>query len=83
MTDEFYVAVTEFNLSWEEIRRLSENSIRYSFLPEDEKARLLDVYRERISRFEKRFQARGLQDLTATDAPKRAFICTRYDICAR
>ena len=28
MTDEFYVAVREYNLSWQEIRQLSENSLK-------------------------------------------------------
>jgi adenosine deaminase CECR1 len=41
MTDEFYVAVREFNLSWTEIKLLSRNSISFAFLPEDVKNELL------------------------------------------
>lgn len=82
MTDEFYVAVREFNLSWDEIRLLSENSLKYSFLPENEKSELIETYRKRIERFEKRFRKGGLSGLKATDAPKRGFICDRYAICA-
>ena len=39
MTDEFYVAVTEFNLSWAEVKRLSENSLRYAFVDESVRER--------------------------------------------
>jgi len=82
MTDEFFVAVREFNLSWAEIKRLSENSLRYAFLPEDQKARLLATYHDRISQFERRMARHGLQGLDKAPSPKREFICRRYQICA-
>jgi adenosine deaminase CECR1 len=82
MTDEFFVAVHEFNLSWDEIQQLSENSLKYAFLPEDEKSQLIETYRQRIARFERRFKKSGISALKATNAPKRAFICNRYEICA-
>jgi len=82
MTDEFFVAVREFNLSWDEIQQLSENSLKYAFLPEEEKSQLIETYRQRTARFEKRFKKSGISALKASNAPKRAFICNRYDICA-
>ena len=80
MTDEFYVAVTEFDLSWGEVKRLSRNSLQYGFLPEAEKAKLLGDYDEQIARFERSIDKYGLSRLGPMPAT-RQFICSRYDLC--
>jgi len=83
MTDEFFVAVKEFNLSWAEIKQLSRNSISYSFLEEPEKTDLLSLYDKRITKFEnRRKSAPRLKIRGASPAPKRGFICRKYDICS-
>jgi adenosine deaminase CECR1 len=51
MTDEFFVAVNEFGLTWQEIIKLSENSIQYGFLSTTEKASLLDKYKSNMKAF--------------------------------
>lgn len=81
MTDEFYVAVREFNLSWDEVKLLSRNSLTYSFVEDDVKQQLLETYEDRISAFEARLAKRGLKALRNKNAPKRRFICTRYGLC--
>lgn len=81
MTDEFYVAVREFNLSWTEIKLLSRNSISFAFLPEDAKNELLTTYDKRIAGFERRISRKGVAALNKKSAPKRGFICTRYGLC--
>lgn len=81
ITDEFFVAVKEFNLSWAEVKRLSENSLKYAFLPEEEKVRLLDIYRDRIGKFERRMAREGLSGLNKAPSPKRGFVCRRYELC--
>jgi adenosine deaminase CECR1 len=81
MTDEFYVAVREFNLSWDEVKLLSRNSLKYSFVEDDVKTRLLATYEDRIGAFEARMAKRGLKALKNKSAPKRSFICTRYGVC--
>ncbi|MGY8796661.1 MAG: adenosine deaminase family protein, partial [Woeseiales bacterium] len=53
MTDEFFVAVKEFNLSWDEIKSLSQNSLQYAFVPDAAKRDLLDGYADRISKFDR------------------------------
>ena len=59
MSDEFYVAVKEFNLSWEEIVKLGRNSLHHSFLDEPTKQRLLADYDKRVAAFPYRpFNAR-------------------------
>ncbi len=83
MTDEFFVAVKEFNLSWAEVKLLSENSLQYAFVPPQIRDQLLATYRQRIGRFETRMNKRGLAGLAGKDAPKRGFICRRYELCAR
>lgn len=52
LTDEFYIAVTQFNLSWEELRMLAENAIAYSFLPAQEKQQHLAALKNKLDAFE-------------------------------
>ena len=80
MTDEFYVAATEFNLSWEEIKTLSRNSLEHAFVADDIKERLLREYDERIGRFERRMQDRGIGSLGPMPET-RGFVCGRYELC--
>jgi adenosine deaminase CECR1 len=51
MTDEYYIATKNFNLSWDEMLQMAQTSIKFSFLPESEKARLLDDYQTHIREF--------------------------------
>ncbi len=51
MTDEYFVAVREFNLSWSELVKLGRNSLRYSFVDEPTKQRLLTDYDKRVAAF--------------------------------
>jgi len=81
MTDEFFVAVTEFDLSWEEVKLLSRNSLRYSFLDEDTKARLMKEYDQRIARFTKQVERRGQAAVADVKAPRLGFICRQYQLC--
>ena len=83
MTDEFFVAVKEFNLSWPEIKQLSRNSISYSFLEEPEKTDLLNLFEKRITKFENRLKGQArVKLINVNSAPKRGFICRKYDICS-
>lgn len=81
MTDEFYVAVTEFNLSWDEVKLLSENSLRYAFVDESVRNELLKTYRSRVGKFERKASKSGPAGFSKQDAPRRDFICRRYEIC--
>jgi len=80
LTDEFFVAVREFNLSWDELVVLSRNSLRHAFAPESLKAELLSRYALRLAAFERR-----LADDPATALAARArshgFLCRRYALC--
>ncbi len=51
MTDEYYLAVRLFNLSWSELIRLGENSLHYSFVDPETKASLLEDYWKRVDDF--------------------------------
>jgi adenosine deaminase CECR1 len=57
MTDEWYEAVTRFNLSWEEVVELGRNSLKFAFVPEDLKAKLLEEYARDIAVFTARYGA--------------------------
>jgi adenosine deaminase CECR1 len=81
MTDEFYVAVREFNLSWAEVKLLSHNSLQYSFLDEPTKAELIKAWQQRMERFEAVAENQGTA-AASTGAPQyRSFICRQYEIC--
>ncbi len=81
LTDEFFVAVTEFDLTWAEIERLSRNSLRHSFLEAAEKAALLDDYSRRVANFVAAFQADGMAAFADRRPPRRGFVCRRYGLC--
>lgn len=81
MTDEFFVAVKEFNLSWEEIVKLGRNSLYYSFVDAPTKERLLAAYDKRVAAYAAEFQKRGWSSLDAAHPVSYGFICRRYQIC--
>ncbi len=51
MTDEYYTAVTSFNLSWDEVVALGRNSLAYSFVQPEVKAKLLADYDHAVAEF--------------------------------
>lgn len=80
MTDEFYVAVTEFDLSWEEVVSLSRNSLQYAFVAADVKQDLLDDFARKTDKFTRDVSRNGVANLGPMPETRR-FICSRYDIC--
>ena len=80
MTDEFFVAVTEFNLSWDEVKQLSRNSLAYAFVTPATRQELLENYELRIRRFERQIARSGI-DRLGPMPETRQFICTRYELC--
>ncbi len=82
MSDEFFVAVTEFDLSWEEIKQLSRNSLRYAFVEEPLKTELLGHWENRIQLFEQRFRRKGTEMLENARPQYRGFLCRNYSACA-
>jgi adenosine deaminase CECR1 len=80
LTDEFFVAVREFNLSWEELELLSMNSLSHAFLPETERRKLIDDLRQRQAAFTTRI-ARDSASALAADAVSYGFTCRRYALC--
>jgi len=80
MTDEFFVAVTEFNLSWDEVKQLSRNSLAHAFVTPDLKQELLAKYDSDISRFERQMSRSGIAKLGPMPET-RSFICKRYELC--
>ena len=72
MTDEYYVAVKNFNLSWEEIVQLGRNSLEYSFVQADQKQRLLDAYNQTVKAFEEKYSGDWkalIENVNATGSP--------------
>ena len=59
MTDEYYTAVMTFNLSWDELVQLGRNSLTYSFVQPDVKARLLADYEREVAAFAAKYLPAG------------------------
>ena len=55
LTDEYYTAVTTYNLSWAELVELGRNSLAYSFAQPEVKAQLLADYEREVRAFEAKF----------------------------
>lgn len=81
ITDEFFVAVKEYNLSWSELQTLSRNSLKYGFMEDKIKGELLETYTKRIEQFETRFEKRGMDSLSKTRPRSHGFICRFYGLC--
>ncbi|MBQ4832919.1 adenosine deaminase [Pseudoalteromonas sp. MMG010] len=64
LTDEFFIAVKSFNLSWQEVMLLSENSLSYSFLAAEQKQQLLNQFNNNMAQFSQRFKKQGEKSLT-------------------
>jgi len=52
LTDEYYTAVTTFNLSWPEVVQLGRDSLEHAFVQPEVKTKLLDAYAARVAAFE-------------------------------
>jgi adenosine deaminase CECR1 len=65
MTDEYFVAVSRFNLSWKEMVVLGENSLVHSFLDASIKAQLLNSYREDVAAFQGRLEKEGWKSIAS------------------
>jgi adenosine deaminase CECR1 len=55
LTDEYYTAVTTYNLSWDELIQLGRNSLTYSFVQADVKVKLLADYEGAVAAFAAKF----------------------------
>jgi adenosine deaminase CECR1 len=82
LTDEYFVAVREFNLSWEEVEQLGRRSLQFSFLDEPTKQRLITDYDRRVAAFEERFRSRGISALRELKPVSYGFTCRHYRLCA-
>lgn len=81
LSDEYFVAVKEFNLSWEELVQLGRNSLRYSFLDEPTKQKLLAAYEKRVQGFAQQFQSKGWPALAGVKPVSYSFLCKHYQVC--
>ena len=64
-TDEVFVAVQRFNLSWAEILKTAYNSYEFSFAEESLKRELVDSFKRDMDIFEKQFSESNWQTVLA------------------
>ena len=55
MTDEYYTAMTTFNLSWSELTQLARYSLQHAFVEAPVKEELLKGYEDRLNAFTNRY----------------------------
>lgn len=55
LTDEYYSAVSTFNLRWSEVKRITENSFKFSFADEELKTNLLKSFNLAAQEFEQKY----------------------------
>lgn len=58
LTDDYFLAVKHFDLTWDEVVRLGRDSLNHAFVDEREKARLLTSFDAAVAQFEQRMQSR-------------------------
>ena len=80
LTDEFFVAVKHFDLTWPEVVDLSRNSLAHALADEPTRRRLLDDFERKIEAFERTMTNGGLAKVPPLPET-RGFICARYIIC--
>jgi adenosine deaminase CECR1 len=81
LTDEYFVAVKEFNLSWSEVVQLGRNSLKHSFVDEPAKQKLLEAYEKRVAAFAAGFQKKSWGSLAGIKPVSYSFICSHYKVC--
>jgi len=55
LTDEYYAAVTTFNLTWEEVIKLGENSLSHAFADPGTRANLIKNFLRALGDFERSY----------------------------
>jgi adenosine deaminase CECR1 len=80
MTDEYFVAVKNFNLSWDELTQLGMNSLEYSFAQLNEKQRMIDSYTAALQRFENRYSGDWKSVVTAVNATGSPYAAREFGI---
>lgn len=85
LTDEFFVAVKEFNLTWQEIKALTINSIQFSFLQEEIKSSIRADLEAALSAFEVSRSGYLRSDSVGVNMNRaiqtRHFMCANYAVC--
>jgi adenosine deaminase CECR1 len=81
MTDEYFVAVREFNLSWGEMVQLGRNSLSHAFVDDATKAKLLADYEKRVVAFADKFRKNGWASLKGVKPVSYTFLCKHYKLC--
>jgi adenosine deaminase CECR1 len=70
ITDEYFTAVTHFNLTWSEIVQMGRDSLQYSFAEQAVKARMLKDYGEAVARFESKYGSSHWADRLSAVKPE-------------
>jgi adenosine deaminase CECR1 len=80
MTDEYFVAVKNFNLSWAELIQLGRNSLEYSFAQPSEKQRMIDFYAAAVQRFETRYSGDWRSTMASVNATGSPYAAREFGI---
>jgi adenosine deaminase CECR1 len=70
LTDEYFTAVTTYNLTWDEIVQIGRNSLQYSFVEPAVKERLLAEYERAVQNFERKYKVEDWRSILARVRPE-------------
>ena len=70
LTDEYFAAVSLFNLSWAEIVQIGRWSLEFSFAEAPLKKELLERYAKNVAAFEKTYSALGWEQNLSREKPQ-------------
>ena len=70
LTDEYFTAVTTYNLTWDEIVQIGRNSLQYSFVEPPVKERLVAEYEKAVQEFERRYNVEDWRGVVARVHPE-------------
>ena len=79
MTDEFFVMVHHFNLSWPEVIQLV--GLAVAFVSSRRRQRRLGAFRQALEQFMQRTLSDGIVIEPTMYKKRRAFMCSRYQVC--
>ena len=69
LTDEYFIAVRRFNLSWDEVVALGRNSLQYSFAQEAVRRDRLQRYQVAVADFEQKYRSEEWRARLAPASP--------------
>jgi len=81
LTDEYFTAVKEFNLTWDELHKMGNDGLTHSFLAPDDKKAELVRFNKAWSRFEKQVKRGPKAYAKSVEPVAYSYACKAFELC--